>query len=183
MTDRKIMICTGHYKSERGARNWFLGVSEWQMCSIVNRALYDHLSLLDYEVMILDDTILTKKVTVINNLYFDLVLELHMNAYNEEQQGHLCMCWYTSPSGLIFAENVSNFLTHNIRRNTISVSKRNEKGSFFLRKTKYPAIIIELCFIDNNNDLYDTMINVRQVVRQIGRGIDNAFIVRHKLIT
>jgi len=182
MTDKSIVICTGHFKEERGAKNKNLGLTEWQLCSLISSMLQEKLRQKDYNVTLLNNEKLTSKVYTINLYKPDLALELHMNTYDTTKEGHLCLYWYNSTNGAVFAKNITEMLTYNNAYYNLQVSKKTDKGSFFLRKTTCPAVLIELCFIDNDYDLTNTMYNIKQVVIQLCQAIDQSFIYLKPLI-
>lgn len=172
--NNKIVICTGHYRQEKGAKNKYLNVSEWQLCTFFNEALKVELQQYDFNVFAYDNYNLTEKVRHINLLKPLLAVDLHMNAFDMTTQGHLCLYWKTSEKGKRFADCLTLALIHNDSRSNISVYNRGVKGGYFLGKTKCPAIILELCFIDNYADVVVTMCNIKSIVQNIRHGIINA---------
>ena len=79
---------------------------------------------------------------------FDLVVQLHLNAYDEKAKG--CEVWYypSSSMGMKYANGVCNRLGLVWRKRGIKESET----LYWLRKTKSPSILIESFFCDNAND-------------------------------
>ena len=79
---------------------------------------------------------------------YDLVVQLHLNAYNEKAKG--CEVWYypSSAMGMQYANSVCNKLGTIWNNRGIKESKT----LYWLRKTLAPSILIESFFCDNSND-------------------------------
>ena len=79
---------------------------------------------------------------------YDLVIQLHLNACNEQAKG--CEIWYypSSVAGKKYANNVCEKLATVWKNRGIKESK----SFYWLRKTISPAILIESFFCDNASD-------------------------------
>lgn len=76
---------------------------------------------------------------------YDLVIQLHLNAYNEKAGG--CEVWYypNSAMGMQYANSVCNKLGTVWNNRGVKESKT----LYWLRKTTAPSILIESFFCDN----------------------------------
>lgn len=83
-----------------------------------------------------------------NSKDYDLVVQLHLNSFNEEATG--CEVWYYTGSkmGKIFAEHITNKLGKYWKNR----GAKDSKTLYWLRKTKAPSILIESFFCDNAKD-------------------------------
>lgn len=79
---------------------------------------------------------------------YDLVVQLHLNACNEQAKG--CEVWYypSSSMGMQYAKSVCDKLG-NV---WINRGIKESKTLYWLRKTSAPSILIESFFCDNRND-------------------------------
>lgn len=79
---------------------------------------------------------------------YDLVIQLHLNAYDGTAKG--CEVWYypSSSSGMRYANNVCNKLGTVWKNRGIKESKT----LYWLRKTIAPSILIESFFCDSASD-------------------------------
>nr|DAG56595.1 MAG TPA: Cell wall hydrolase autolysin [Caudoviricetes sp.] len=79
---------------------------------------------------------------------YDLVVQLHLNTFNEKAKG--CEVWYypSSAMGMQYANSVCNKLGMVWKNRGIKESKT----LYWLRKTSAPSILIESFFCDNRND-------------------------------
>lgn len=79
---------------------------------------------------------------------YDLVVQLHLNAYNESASG--CEVWYYSSSaiGMRYANNVVRKLATVWNNRGIKESKT----LYWLRKTTAPSILVESFFCDYSKD-------------------------------
>lgn len=87
-------------------------------------------------------------ITHANAKNYDLVVQLHLNAYNEKVGG--CEVWYypNSSMGMQYANSVCNKLGTVWNNRGVKESKT----LYWLRKTTAPSILIESFFCDNASD-------------------------------
>lgn len=79
---------------------------------------------------------------------YDLVVQLHLNAFNEKASG--CEVWYypSSAMGMQYANSVCNKLGTVWNNRGVKESKT----LYWLRKTTAPSILVESFFCDNSSD-------------------------------
>lgn len=172
---RSVMLSVGHYSKKRGAQNKLLSLSEWQLCSIFVKELASALISNNVRCGILENHRLRQKVNIINNSKPEIAIEFHMNAFDTVVYGHTCMYWNNSFFGEKLATMLNDGIITNTRRPLISVKKSTEKGSYFLRRTRCISVIVELCFIDNDEDLFRTVNNFYELRRGIIIGLQFFF--------
>ena len=105
---------------------------------------------------------------------FDCVVQIHFNAgskdANDEQAG--TETYYRSENGKIFAVRVNNKLNELFRKR--STGARNDKPNlYWLKYTSYPAILIEVCFVDDKDDVRVYQENFDKICRLIAEGLAN----------
>ena len=118
------------------------------------------------------------KLNIVNKNNYDLLIELHMNAFNTTAKGTEVL--YISNKGYEFAKRIEYKLS------TIfdgrGVKKRDDL--YILRESKCPAILLEICFCDNKKDcdLYDKA-GDDKIAKLIAEGILNKTISSKKETT
>lgn len=107
------------------------------------------------------------KLDIINKGSFDLVVELHLNAfYNPDANG--TEVYYYSNTGKIYADRVQKKMTTMFKDR--GVQKRT--NLYILNSTKPPAILLELFFCTNKKDV-KTGKDTDKIARLIAEGITN----------
>jgi len=167
----KIGIAVGHSRNVRGAKNLYTGLTEWQLCYWIVRWLDEFLEANGYWVVVAEDNRLVDKVRFFNRNRVDLAVEIHMDSWRTAQSGHHCLYYPNSVNGKIVAENITRELTHNISRNDRGDDETASK--YLLKYTTMPAVIVELCFINNTDDLDRVMRGMYEVTGNVGVGIIN----------
>ena len=106
------------------------------------------------------------KLNIINNNKYDLLIELHMNAFNGKAEGTEVL--YYSKKGSEVAKRVENKLATIFKGRGI----KQRTDLYILRDSICTAILIELCFCDNDSDckIYDKMGEIK-IARLIAEGI------------
>lgn len=95
-------------------------------------------------------------------------MSLHFNAFNKRAAGTETLISHTAESLL---------LGHAIQSNIKAVLNlpdrglKERPGLFVLRNTVMPAVIVEVCFIDNDYDVCQYQSRVDAVARAIATGI------------
>ena len=172
---RSVILSVGHYRKKRGANNAYFGLSEWQLCGIFVSGLSDDLINRGVYCISLTDHTLKQKVEKINIIQPEIAIEFHMNSFDTTCDGHLCMYWVNSFFGEKLSILIRDSITVNKKRENIAVKKHTTRGSYFLRKTKCIALIVELCFIDNDEDVIRTVGNYRQLRSSIVMALQTFF--------
>lgn len=110
------------------------------------------------------------KLNLINNGNYDLIIELHLNAYTPESNGTEVL--YKSSTGKKFADQVQKQLATIFKdRGT-----KQRKDLYILNGTKPPAILLETFFCTNAADYKKAKghINRNKIAKLVAKGIQNA---------
>ena len=98
----------------------------------------------------------------------DIFVSIHFNAFNKRASGtETCISGTTA----------SLLLGHSIQSNIVAALKLPNRGLkehaefFVLRSTAMPAVLLEICFIDNNHDWRRYVRCQDDVARAIATGI------------
>lgn len=116
------------------------------------------------------------KLGKINGKKYDLVVELHLNAYNGTAKGTEVL--YYSERGKVYAQRVNDklddiFVDRNIKKRT---------DLYILRDTDCAAILVEAFFCDNKDDYMkaDEAHEKDLIARKIAEGILNKTLVESR---
>lgn len=157
----KVMIVSGHNFKEQGCHNSILNISEYRAVQRIIAKVMEEEEFGDV------DTVYKARNATLNNLPNeinewnpDLIISVHLNAFNGKAQGTETLHWHSSKKGKDYATKFSEIaskLTGFNNRGTLSI-KKGERGWILLGKTKAPAILIEPFFLDSiktNKELED----------------------------
>lgn len=103
-----------------------------------------------------------------NDMGADLFVSLHFNAFNNRATG---------TETLVSGSAASLILGHHIQSRLKSVlalpdrGLKERPGLFVLRNTAMPAVLVEVCFIDNDYDIKHYLDREDAVARAIAEGI------------
>lgn len=166
---KKVMVCVGHYSKKQGARSVPLGISEWQINSILAAEIESLGWLHGFKVSRIADLNLIRKVKLINEGQYDICIDLHCNAAPVMAAGHEILYWHKSSEGKALAQCLTRSMTFNDPRRILPISGGN--GAFFLNKTRPLAVIIESCFADCEEDFEVFAGNLHDIAEQIINGL------------
>ena len=165
----KIFINPGHDpRIDSGAVNPNTGTRE---CDVVRKAgemLADYLANAGCIVKIMQDDDLGMVCDTSNEWGADLFVSLHCNA-SQGRNARGTETWYKSFNG----QRLANYIQSQIVRstNTIDRGVKQSDGLWVLRSTDAVAVLVEMAFIDNDDDLAFMNENLDKIVRAIARGI------------
>lgn len=165
----KIFINPGHDpRIDSGAVNPNTGTRE---CDVVRKAgemLADYLANAGCIVKIMQDDDLGMVCDTSNEWGADLFVSLHCNA-SQGRNARGTETWYKSFNG----QQLANYIQSQIVRstNTIDRGVKQSDGLWVLRSTDAVAVLVEMAFIDNDDDLAFMNENLDKIVRAIARGI------------
>ena len=165
-----IGICVGHSrKGDQGAyTSGEYSVSEWDF----NRDLARRISsVLPVESKIYDDYELSTYSSAISRLAkrmkcdgIDVAVELHFNAATPAAHGSEVLYWHSSSKGKQLANCMQQAILESFpgtRDRGIKGKEKGARGSFFLRMTHCPAVLVEPFFGSNAED-WNTFTNAQQ---------------------
>ncbi len=183
----KIALTVGHsllkngcYTSADGRK--YGGCLEYHWCKVFSKNLASALRKNghDVTVIICPEKAFTKstqersyKLNLINSNHYDLVIELHLNA-SDNQTANGTEVLYTSIKGKWYAQMVQNQLRTVFRDRGI----KQNNNLYILNATAPPAILIETFFCTNKEDYKKAKGTLKRnkLAKLIAKGIQNAII-------
>ena len=150
-----IAFVLGHHEKAKGKLSNYFGLTEWDFYNQVLKHLknptvfYHNPNMRAY---------LPRQIETGNKLNaypFDLVIELHFNAFNGKATGVETLYHHKSVKGKQYAEKFNEVCVRwtGLRlRGAKPLSSNSQNGFGFLNSNKHPSILIEPFFGDNEND-------------------------------
>ena len=172
----RILLCAGHNRKAKGARSPELGVYEWQIALPFVDILRTEMESIGFECHTERNSKLTTKVNRTKLNTYDLALDIHFNSFDKIVEGHETLYWYSAKRSNAYAFAITESMLHNKRRPIKSINSLNTKGGYFLLKTKSPAVIVELAFINNYADMLSYYRNINTLARAIASSINETYI-------
>ncbi|MGL6064648.1 MAG: N-acetylmuramoyl-L-alanine amidase, partial [Fusobacteriaceae bacterium] len=86
---------------------------------------------------------------------YDLVLELHFNAFNDVAEGVETLCYYKNEKTKLLSEKLIKYhyeMLNLKKRKLIEIKDMTHNGAYGIMKCKYPYILTESFFGDNRSD-------------------------------
>ena len=156
MPMKKIAVVIGHDKTSPGAYSPHLGQSEY----IYNSEVATHLSkIADIYKRPMGGgykTQMTNLANEINKKDYDLVVELHFNAFNKIANGCEAVIFKGNKNTETIGKRFCDLITkeYNTKsRGVKEISQQNDRGYWFLALMKADALILEPFFGDNEESL------------------------------
>lgn len=165
----KVFINPGHDpRVDSGAVNPNYGTRECDVVREAGEMLADYLTNAGCEVKIMQDDDLDMVCATSNEWGADLFVSLHCNA-SLGRNARGTETWYKSFNG----QRLANYIQSQIVRstNTIDRGVKQSDRLWVLRSTDAVAVLVEMAFIDNDDDLEFMNDNLDKIVRAIARGI------------
>ena len=134
----------------------------------------------DYYEVNKSDTYLKDQVNFANKKVYDVVVQIHFNAGGGTGTETL----YRSTSGKKYAKQVNDKLSTMYKNRGIK-HDINDVGRklYWLTNTKYPAILVETCFVDSKSDTDKYINNKDATAKLIAEGIIGKDIVETNVTT
>ena len=103
---------------------------------------------------------------------FDCMVQVHFNAGSSDPNSNTTgtETYYTSSKGKVFSDRVNSKLATLFKDRG---SKKDTKGLYWLKHTSCPAILIELAFVDDKDDVRVYQNNFDKICRLIAEGLAN----------
>lgn len=174
----RVLICAGHTLKGKGtgASGY---INEGKENRILSKKVVEWLKIantmsgmeieVDYYEINESDTYLQKQVAAANKKDYDIVVQIHFNAYKTVAtvMGTETLYDKGSVKGKVYAERVNDKLNDLFKNR--GVKERNDL--YWLNNTKAPAILIETCFVDSkaDSDVYNK--DKDKVAKAIAEGI------------
>ena len=174
----RVLICAGHTLKGKGTgasgyinegnENRILAKKVVEWLKVANTMSGIEIAV-DYYEINESDTYLQNQVAAANKKDYDVVVQIHFNAYKTVATAMGTETLYDKGSvkGKAYAERVNDKL-NDIFKNR-GVKERNDL--YWLNNTKAPAILIETCFVDSkaDTDIYNK--DKDRVAKAIAEGI------------
>ena len=174
----RILICAGHTLKGKGTgasgyinegnENRILAKKVVEWLKVANTMSGIEIEV-DYYEINESDTYLQKQVAAANKKDYDIVVQIHFNAYKTVSNAMGTETLYDKGSvkGKVYAERVNDKLNDIFKDR--GVKERNDL--YWLNNTKAPAILVETCFVDSkaDTDIYNK--DKDKVAKAIAEGI------------
>lgn len=164
----KVFINPGHdIVYDSGAVNPQTGTRECDVASKAGKLLAGYLEAAGLEVRTLQDDSLGLVCSESNDWGADLFVSLHCNAFNTQARGTETL--YKSFNG----QRLAGFIQSQIIRSVPTIDRGCKKRDdlWVLNGTDAVAVLVEMAFIDNMDDLALLEQQLDKIVRAIARGI------------
>ena len=166
----KVLIVAGHTLKGKGT-----GATGYINESQENRSLSNivvkYLKLAGHEVDYCEineaTDYLQKQVAKANSKDYDLVVQIHFNAYKNTTDEMGTEVLYLSDSGKVWAEKINAKLSTVFKNR--GIKKRTDL--YWLNNTKSIACLIEVCFVDSKADTDKYLANKNKVGKLIAEAI------------
>ncbi|MDO0441608.1 N-acetylmuramoyl-L-alanine amidase, partial [Clostridioides difficile] len=113
---------------------------------------------------------LAEQCQIANRQDVDLAVQIHFNANNTTLNPMGTETIYKTNNGKVYANRVNEKLATVFKNRG---AKSDVRGLYWLRNTKAPAILIEVCFVDSKADTDYYIKNKNTVAKLIAEGILN----------
>lgn len=168
----KINVHGGHNSIVQGATGFFSEVTEDRN---VKNLVISKLQALGHTVYDCTDDSGTSQSKNLNNIVakcnahtVDLDVSIHFNASNGQGKGVEVLVYSTGSNSYPYAQNICNSIAELGFKNR-GVKVRTDLA--VLKKTKSPALLVECCFCDNQEDA--NLYNAENMANAIVKGITN----------
>lgn len=164
----KVFINPGHdIDLDSGAVNPIHGTRECDVARDAGKLLAQYLDIAGCEVRVVQSDDLGYVCEQSNEWCSDVFVSLHCNAFNTQARGTESL--YKSFNGQRLAQLIQNQIINSI--NTVDRGVKKRDDLWVLNGTDATAVLVEMAFIDNEDD-HSLLINdLDTIVRAIARGI------------
>ena len=166
----KILISAGH--TSQGVGTGSTGyINESDENRVVAKIVTEYLKLAGHEVEYHEvnksNNHVSEQVIKANSKRYDLVAQIHFNAYKKTNDSMGTETLYSSDRGKVWAEKV------NAKLSTVFKSRGTKKRTdlSWLTKTSSASILIETCFVDSKSDADTYRVNKDLVGKLIAEAI------------
>ena len=166
----KILIVAGHTAKGKGTgATGYINESEENrsLSNIVVKYLKLAGHTVDYYEINEANDYLQKQVAKANSKDYDLVVQIHFNAYKNTTDEMGTETLYLSESGKVWAEKINAKLSTVFKNR--GIKKRTDL--YWLNNTKSIACLIEVCFVDSKADTDKYLANKNKVGKLIAEAI------------
>ena len=154
---------------DRGADNESLCLYENTVAAAVGKLVEQYLSAAGCEVKSLQDESLKRVCCAANNWGANLFVSIHCNAFNTIAQGTETLTYPTDNEGKKLAECIQRQIVDTF--GTVDRGVKTRTDLAVLNGTDMPAVLVELAFIDNNEDAILLRDRQDDFARAVARGV------------
>ena len=166
-----VLIVPGH--TSQGVGSGATGyINESEENRILSKIVVKYLEYAGYNVDYYEvnegSDYLAKQVAKANSKDYDLVVQIHFNAFKLTENAMGTETYYLSDSGKVWAEKVNDKLS------TVFNSRGVKKGTglYWLKNTRPISILIETCFVDSVQDSNTYKVNKEHIGKLIAEAIN-----------
>ena len=164
----KVFINPGHdINLDSGAVNPNTGRRECDVARDAGKLLMQYLETAGCEVKVLQNDDLGLVCETSNEWGADIFVSLHCNAFNTEARGTETL--YKSFNGQRLAGDIQSQIIRSV--NTVDRGVKKRDDLWVLNGTDATAVLVEMAFIDNEQDHAMLSNDLDTIVRAIARGI------------
>jgi len=178
----KIFINPGHMPNvDSGAVNEHLILRECDIALSIGNLLAHKLKITGHKVKLLQSNNLCGEspdypniCAIANNWQADIFISLHCNAFNTKARGTETLCYNKNSNAGALAQLIQLQLINSLQNFDAALPDRGIKQRpdlAVLRCTTMPAVLIEMAFIDNDNDALLLINKQDTIAAAISRGI------------
>lgn len=179
----KIFINPGHCVGmDPGAINNNWNVTEAEIVLKIGELVKHYLEAVEFDVTLMQSNNLAGEdgqgyvgsvcYTANQKHKSDLFISLHCNAFNRRAKG--TEVFYASAAGQKLAQCIQNELVSTL--NTVDRGIKANNGLIVLRRTAMPAVLVEIAFIDSDEDCRLLILKQDEIARAIARGVTDSLL-------
>jgi N-acetylmuramoyl-L-alanine amidase len=161
-------LVVGHTEKRPGAKNINKNISEFDFNDDLARRIKNSCKT---TVRLVYRKTLKELPNQVEEVSPTFVNSLHCNSFNKAVSGTEVLYWHNSKEGKNMAEVLQEHLVSFLRLPDRGI-KPVKSGSLLLKKVKFPSIISETFFIDNDNDLERALENIDGLAEVFASAID-----------
>ena len=173
----KIFLNPGHCPGiDSGAVNHINGVTEAEICKSIADKVEHYLKNAGCSVYTLQSNNLCGEypahkniVATANELGADIFISLHCNAFNQQAKGTECLVFAKGS----YSEDLANAIQRQIVNalDTVNRGVKERPDLAVLKHTAMPAVLVEMAFIDNEEDCEKLIHQQDEFAAAIARGV------------
>ena len=173
----KVFINPGHYPGiDSGAVNSVNGVTEAEICRSIADKVEHCLKNAGCSVCTLQSNNLCGEypahpniVATANELDADIFISLHCNAFNQQARGTECLVFAKGSYAEDLADAIQRQIVNALDMVDRGVKERPDLA--VLKHTVMPAVLVEMAFIDNEEDCEKLINQQDEFAAAIARGV------------
>ncbi len=170
----KIFINPGHdIRLDSGAVNPIFGLKECDVVLSIGETLQNILLSNNNQVYLLQSDNLASVVTTANNWQADIFISLHCNAANRTAHGTETLVYKYGGMAERLATLIQDSIVSSLGTTNRGVKER--PNLIVLNSTSMPAVLIELAFIDQEDDVNKLINCQEEFALAIYQGVKNFF--------